>query len=140
VDHYSVHADDIACERNDPFHVASHNAGNRLAVVLRLMAEGVPNPGCSYFGNCNVVPTPILIDAAAKILYRVLTLEADESVVEWSGLVRPALEAAFDEYHGTHPPCALDIQHSVFTAFSAVGYYPPPPYPDQPPYLCNQEQ
>jgi hypothetical protein len=136
--HVSVHTDDEACEVGTPS--LMHNAGNRLAVVLRLLAEGDANPGCSQVGNCNLVVQGVGMPAASKILFRLLTVEADTSTDEWGELVRPALEAAFDEYHGTHPPCALDIQHSVYTAFNAVGYYPPPPYPAGGPYLCNEEQ
>lgn|GEM_PF-5611538 len=38
-------------------------------------------------------------------------------------------------------PCALAVQHSVLSAFKAVGYgFPEPPFSEDPPYRCDYEE
>lgn len=140
---YSVHREDtLMCERGfltDTF----HSAGNRLAVVLRLLADGGANPGCSYFGNCHIEVDGIGIEPAARILFRVLDTQSDPSTTEWRQLPFLALDAAFDLFHDVDPgdPCAFAVQHSVLSAFKAVGYgFPEPPFSEDPPYRCDYEE
>jgi Zn-dependent metalloprotease len=133
--HYSVHADDAACE--PAYASVMHNAGNRLSVVLRLLALGGPNPGCGQVGNCNLVVQGIGMPDASRILFRILTVQADVSTVEWDQLPFLGLHAALDLFESEDPPCALSYQEAVWNAFRAVGY-PGPPYSTQLPYLCYE--
>ncbi len=123
--HWSVHANDAGCEdgQDSP---ASHNNGNRLAVVFRLLAEGGQNPGLNHgispCTGCDIVVEGLGLDDAAQILWRVLTLQADGATNDWDYLPWLARAAAYDRYHNRYPPCAEEFQQSVIDAFSAVGY------------------
>jgi len=131
----SIHADDgPLCQRGVPG--GWHSAGNRLSVVYMLLSEGGTNPGCSHFGNCDVSVAGGGLGywEAAKILFRVLTVQADQSTADWNDLPYLAMQAAYDEYYDDDPPCALDMQRMVRDAFEATGY----PETGHIPYLyCN---
>lgn len=143
---YSVHREDtLMCEGTSS--TTWHSAGNRLAVVLSLLAEGGTNPGCNHFGNCDVVVQGIGLEAASRILFRVLDTQADGWTDRWSLLPYLALDAAYDLYHDVDPgdPCAFGIQVATRTAFAAVGYPDPQWWPEPqlncplpcPPVCCN---
>jgi hypothetical protein len=69
--------------------------------------------------------------------------QSDPSTTEWRQLPFLALDAAFDLFHDVDPgdPCALAVQHSVLSAFKAVGYgFPEPPFSEDPPYRCDYEE
>jgi Zn-dependent metalloprotease len=125
--HWSVHANDPGC-RSDG--TPEHENGNRLSVVLRLMAEGGHNPAY-YHSNlpfqctgCDIDVTPLDPDAmtsfemAARVLFRVLDTESTSSTNDWDLLPYLARNAAWDLF----PDRCEETQTTVIEAFRAVGY------------------
>ncbi len=143
--HYSVHTSDDTCEDNSDYDV--HATGNRLAVVLKLMTVGGTNPG---YGNphCPGCPglyvTPLdsdpatSLEEAARIMWRVLTVEADQSSTDWDYLPFYAHAAVKDLYPPLSSECEA-AQTTVRDAFLAVGYPETLPLPGigcPPPMPC----
>ncbi len=119
----SFHKDDPVGNPADP-----HQAGNRLGVAYRLLAEGGTNPVCSRLGTlsgCDVSVAAQGLTKADRILYRVLAFYAT-SATSWSDLGVFATGAAFDLYSRcgacyNHYDAAAE-QKAASDAFTAIGY------------------
>jgi hypothetical protein len=101
----------------------SHQVGNMLGVVFRLLTVGGQNPSCVSQGlGCGFWVSPVGDEAAVKILYRVLT-EYLTSNASWEALPDLGRLAAFDLYSRCEWNYNAEYeQEAVRLAFSGIGY------------------